>query len=86
MRLTIDTAQQIAEALETIEDIASEVKEAAEGYASLDGETGADAREERAGYRETWDDNIDELEGSVVALVEMFGYQAQPKGKKKAAR
>lgn len=85
MRLTIDTAQQITEALEDFENVATEVKEAAEGYTGLEGETGTEAREERADYRETWDDNIDDLENAAVALVELFGYEAQSK-RKKAAR
>jgi hypothetical protein len=86
MRLTITTAQEVAQALDEFESLAEEVKEAAEGYTGLEGETGADVREERAGYREAWDDNIDDLEAAAVTLVELFGYEAQPKSRRKAAR
>lgn len=86
MRLTANNAQQLAEALAEIETLATEVKDAAEGYAELDGETGYEVREARAEYRETWDDNIDDLEGAAVALVEVFGYDAQNKKKKTRAR
>lgn len=86
MRLTVDNALQLAEALQEMEDLASEVKDAADGYGDLDGDTSSEAREARAEFRETWNDNIDDLEGAAVALVEVFGYDAQSKKKKARGR
>ena len=80
MRLTLDNATAVLEPLtELIEGAGQELHSAAQSWVDLDGETSADAREERADYRETWEDNTSEVEAQAIALVEAFGYVAVPR-------